>query len=91
MQIMIDICNKQKMKKITLEDNSKKKFTGNSIKLIYFRTMTRGLPYYTKFNFRSVDYLITPNLILEVRRILKLYEIINNITKVILYLIKNNK
>ena len=53
--------------------------------------MTRGLPYYTKFNFRSVDYLITPNLILEVRRILKLYEIINNITKVILYLIKNNK
>lgn len=56
MQIMIDICNKQKMKKITLEDNSKKKFTGNSVELIYFRTMTHGLPYYTKFNFRSSSY-----------------------------------
>ena len=56
MQIMIDICKKQKIRKISLQDNSIKIFTGNSIELLYFRTITKGLPYYSKFNFRSPSY-----------------------------------
>ncbi len=56
MQIMIDICKTQKLRKISLQDNSKKIFTGNSIELIYFRTITKGNPYYSKFGFSSPSY-----------------------------------
>ena len=56
MQIMIDICKTQKIRKISLQDNSKKIFTGNSIELIYFRTITKGKPYYSKYGFSSPSY-----------------------------------
>ena len=51
MQIIIHECEKLKIRKITLEDNSKKKFTGSSIELIYYRIMAQGTSYYTKFEF----------------------------------------
>ena len=54
MQIIIHECKKLKIKKITLEDNSKKNFTGSSIELIYYRTMTQGTPYYSKFGFKNI-------------------------------------
>lgn len=54
MQIMLYECKKLDIQKVSLEDNSKKYFTGNSIELIYFRTMIQGLPYYTKFGFKSL-------------------------------------
>jgi hypothetical protein len=54
MQIMLYQCKKFNIKKVSLEDNSKKYFTGASIELIYFRTMTQGLPYYVKFGFKSL-------------------------------------
>lgn len=47
-QVMIEECKKLNVKKITLEDNSKKYFSG-SIELIYYRTMTQVVPYYSKF------------------------------------------
>jgi hypothetical protein len=50
-QIIIYECKKLKVKKITLEDNSQKIFTGSSIELIYYRTMAQGTPYYIKFGF----------------------------------------
>ena len=58
MQIIIYECKKLKMKKITLEDNSKKNFTGSSIELIYYRTIAQGLPYYCKFGFINIIPLI---------------------------------
>jgi hypothetical protein len=57
-QILIYECTKLKNKKLTLEDNSKKNFTGSSIELFYYRTMTQGTPYYTKFGFKSITPLI---------------------------------
>jgi len=54
MQIIIHECEKLKIRKITLEDNSKKNFTGSSIELIYYRTMAQGTPYYSKFGFKNV-------------------------------------
>ena len=58
MQIIIYECEKLKIRKITLEDNSKKNFTGSSIELIYYRTMAQGTPYYTKFGFKNILPLI---------------------------------
>ena len=57
MQIIIHECKKLKIRKITLEDNSIKKFTGCSIELIYYRTMSQGTPYYSKFGFKSSSLL----------------------------------
>lgn len=53
MQIIIHECKKLKVRKITLEDNSKKSFTGSSIELLYYRTMAQGTPYYSKFGFKN--------------------------------------
>jgi hypothetical protein len=61
MQIIIHECKKFKIRKITLEDNSKKSFTGSSIELIYYRTMAQGTPYYTKFGFKNTLPLIVRN------------------------------
>ena len=61
MQIIIHECEKLKIRKITLEDNSKKNFTGSSIELIYYRTMAQGTPYYTKFGFKNISPLIVRN------------------------------
>jgi hypothetical protein len=52
-QIIIHECKNLKLKRITLEDNSKINFTGSSIELIYYRTITQGTPYYTKFGFKN--------------------------------------
>lgn len=53
-QIIIHECKNLKIKKITLEDNSKKIFTGSSIELLYYRTMAQGTPYYSKFGFKNI-------------------------------------
>jgi len=57
-QIIIHECKKLKIKKIILEDNSKIYFTGSSIELIFYRTMTQGTPYYSKFGFKNILPLI---------------------------------
>ena len=61
MQIMIEECKKLNVKKITLEDNSKKYFSGSSIELIYYRTMAQGIPYYSKFGFKHTTPLKVRN------------------------------
>lgn len=61
MQIIIYECKKLKIKKITLEDNSKKYFTGFSIELMYYRTIAQGKPYYSKFGFKNSSPLIVRN------------------------------
>jgi hypothetical protein len=61
MQIMIEECKKLNVKKITLEDNSKKYFSGSSIELIYYRTMAQGTPYYSKFGFKHTTPLKVRN------------------------------
>ena len=61
MQIMIEKCKKLNVKKIILEDNSKKYFLGSSIELIYFRTMAQGTPYYSKFGFKHTTPLKVRN------------------------------
>ena len=61
MQIIIDECKKLNIKKITLEDNSKKYFLGCSIELIYYRTIAQGTPYYTKFGFKHITPLKVRN------------------------------
>jgi len=55
MQIILEECKKLKVKRVSLEDKSKKNFTGCSIELIYFRTITHGEPYYCKFGFKSLS------------------------------------
>jgi hypothetical protein len=60
-QIMIEECKKLNVKKITLEDNSKKYFSGSSIELIYYRTMAQGTPYYSKFGFKHITPLKVRN------------------------------
>ena len=60
-QIMIEECKKLNVKKITLEDNSKKYFSGSSIELIYYRTMAQGIPYYSKFGFKHTTRLKVRN------------------------------
>lgn len=57
MNIMIHICKKNNISKILLSDNSYYTCENNSkhkIQLIYGRTLTHCLPYYTKFGFRPV-------------------------------------
>ena len=61
MQIIIEECKKLNVKKITLEDNSKKYFSGSSIELIYYRTMAQGTPYYSKFGFKHTTPLKVRN------------------------------
>ena len=61
MQIIIEECKKLNVKKITLEDNSKKYFSGNNIELIYYRTMAQGTPYYSKFGFKHTTPLKVRN------------------------------
>jgi hypothetical protein len=57
MQIFIYECTQLNIKKITLNDNSKKNFSGCSIELIYYRTMAQGTPYYSKFGFKHTTPL----------------------------------
>ena len=59
--IMIEECKKLNVKKITLEDNSKKYFSGSSIELIYYRTIAQGTPYYSKFGFKHTTPLKVRN------------------------------
>jgi len=59
MQIILYICKIIKVKKISLKDNSIKQFTGYSIRLLYFRTITKGEPYYCKFGFKNASTPIT--------------------------------
>ena len=54
MQIIIEICKNLKLKTIELTDNSVYPFTGEGVKLSIFRTITKGEPYYCKFNFINV-------------------------------------
>jgi hypothetical protein len=87
MQIMIHECKQLKIKKITLEDNSKKYFSGCSIELIYYRTIAQGTPYYTKFGFKHITPLKVRNNetnwitkpIITKSKIIKLFD--NNIDK----------
>ena len=52
MQIMLHICfNKIKVNKVKLSDRSTIKLYNHSIFLIFFRTMTKGQPYYAKYGF----------------------------------------
>ena len=42
------------IKSITLQDNSTKKCYGYGIQLKYLKTITDGIPYYAKYNFRPI-------------------------------------
>ena len=92
MQIMIYECKQLKIKKITLEDNSKKYFSGCSIELNYYRTMAQGMPYYTKFGFKHITPLKVRNNetnwntkpIITKSKIIKLFD--NNVDKLIEYI-----
>ena len=87
MQIIIDECKKLNIKKITLEDNSKKYFSGYSIELIYYRTIAQGTPYYSKFGFKHITPLKVRNNqnnwntkpIITKSKIIKLFD--NNVDK----------
>lgn len=51
MQIMIGICANNNVEKIGLTDNSYLECANEKIPLIYLRTLTKGMPYYSKFGF----------------------------------------
>jgi len=56
MQIMIGICVYKNIKKIQLIDNSNITCGNEQIPLIYLRTITHGVPYYTKFNMFPINH-----------------------------------
>jgi hypothetical protein len=51
MRIILAICNKEKIQKISLSDMSYFLCIGDKIPLMYLRTLTKGEPYYCKFGF----------------------------------------
>jgi len=55
MRIILTLCRREKVKDITLTDNSYFLCNNdtNKIPLKYLRTLTKGEPYYCKFGFRS--------------------------------------
>ena len=55
MNIMINICKKNGILKIKLTDNSFYMCKNIKIQLIYARTLTHGLPYYTKNGFIPIN------------------------------------
>ena len=55
-QIMIYISINKGMKKINLHDNSNYKCNKYDIPLINLRTMTHGLPFYSKYGFKPLNY-----------------------------------
>lgn len=55
MTIMINICKKNGISKIKLTDNSYYICKNVKIQLIYARTLTHGLPYYTKYGFIPIN------------------------------------
>lgn len=95
-QIMIIISHKKNINKIYLTDNSYLSCYNSKISLIHLRTITRGLPYYSKFGFiptdeQELDFLKhNKKIFLENRTLLK-----ERIIKFIMYRkfdkIKDNK
>lgn len=55
MNIMIDLCKKNNISNIKLADNSYHICKNVKIQLIYARTLTHGLPYYSKFGFMPIN------------------------------------
>ena len=56
LQIMIGICVYKNVNKIQLTDNSYLECGNEKIPLIYLRTLTKGEPYYIKFNFLPINH-----------------------------------
>ena len=55
-QIMIGICVNRDIKKLGLTDNSYLECGNEKIPLIYLRTITKGIPYYSKFGFYPINH-----------------------------------